>query len=203
MAKARDRAALGFSVHTGWAALMALGGTARAPAILERMRVELLDGSDPSKPRFVYHAAQEIALAAAARLVREVTEISRARAKTALQGVVERLKERNYDVVASGIIVANRPISADLGAIVKSHALIHSAEGALFRGAMKHASESLKIRVVEVPTGELETRASPLLGVSTNELPERLVAIGRAAGRPWSKDQRDSFLAALLASSCR
>ena len=203
MAKARDRAALGFSVHTGWAALIALGGTARTPAILERVRVELLDSSDPSKPRFVYHAAREIALDAAARLVREVTEIARARAKAALQSVVAHLKERNYDVVASGIIVANRPISADLGAIVKSHPLIHSAEGALFRGAMKHASESLKIRVVEVSAGELERRASPLLGVSTNELPERLVAIGRAAGKPWSKDQRDSFLAALLASSYR
>jgi hypothetical protein len=68
---------------------------------------------------------------------------------------------------------------------------------------MRHASESLKIPVIEVPARELETRASPLLGVNTNELPERLVAIGRAAGKPWSKDQRDSFLAALLASSCR
>jgi hypothetical protein len=203
MAKARDRATVGFSVHTGWAALVALGGTARAPAILERVRVEMLDGRDPSQPRFVYHAAREIAPGAAARLVREVTEIARARAQAALQGVVESLKERNYDVVASGIIVANKPFSAELGAIVKSHALIHSAEGALFRGAMQHASERLKIRVIEVPAGELETRASSLLGVSTKELAERLVAIGRAAGKPWSKDQRDSFLVALLASSSR
>jgi hypothetical protein len=203
MAKSRDRAVLGLSVHTGWAALMAVGGTVRTPAILERVRVEMLDGSDPSQPRFVYHAAQKIALAAAARLVREVTEIARARAKAALQNVVERLNEHNYEVVASGIIVANRPTSADLGAIVKSHALIHSAEGALFRGAMKHASESLEIPVIEVPAGELQPRASRLLGVSTNELPERLTAIGRAAGKPWSKDQRDSFLAALLASSRR
>jgi hypothetical protein len=200
---AREQVALGFSVHTGWAAVLALGGTARAPAVLERVRVEMLDGSDPSKPRFVYHAAQEIALDAAARLVREVTAISRAHAKAALKDVVERLKERNYDVAASGIIVKNRPFSAELGAIVKSHALIHSAEGALFRGAMKHASESLKIRVVEVPAGELEARASPLLGVSTKALPERLMAIGRTAGKPWSKDQRDAFLAALLASSFR
>jgi hypothetical protein len=200
MAKRRDRAFLGFSVHTGWAAMIAVGGTARTPVILERLRIEMMEGNDPDLPRFVYHAAQKVSLDAGERLVREARDISRTAAKAALQAAVARLAERNYDVVASGIIGANRPLAADLASIVKSHALIHSAEGALFREAIQNASERLKIPVTVTRARDLESRGGEMLGVGGADLGGRLTAIGRAAGKPWSKDQRDAFLAALLAS---
>ena len=67
--------------------------------------------------------------------------------------------------------------------------------------AIKSASERLKIRVTEVRARDLEPRAAKTLGISVAKVKDRLDAIGRAAGRPWSKDQKTSLLAALVAAS--
>jgi len=194
------RAALGFSTHTGWAAMVAVAGSAAEPEILDRSRVEMM-GDDRERPRFVYHMARELTLQTAERIVREAKELSVFKAKGAIEGVIADLRKRDYDVVASGIIVGNRPFEASLESIVKSHTLVHTAEAQLFRGAIKAASEALKIPVVEIAAPDLEVRAIKLFRVTTEQLAKRLAAIGRAAGRPWSKDQRDSFLAALLATA--
>ncbi len=58
-------AALGFSVHTGWAALVALSGPADAPQVVDRRRIELIDGPDADAARFLYHLASELDLPAA------------------------------------------------------------------------------------------------------------------------------------------
>jgi hypothetical protein len=194
------RAALGFSTHTGWAAMVAAAGTPSSPEILVRSRIEMM-GNDRDRPRFVYHVARELTLQTAERIVREAAELSRSRALAALETAVADLGKRDYEVVASGIIVGNRPFEASLETIVKSHALVHAAEAELFRSAIKNASEALKIHVVEIRVKDLEPRATKLFGVTAGPLAKRLAALGRAAGRPWARDQRDSLLAALLASS--
>src|SRR5256885_14279621 len=106
MEKRVDRETFGFSVQTGWAAMIAVAGPPAAPVILERRRIEMMTGSDPDSPRFVYHAAQNLGLAAAERSVREATEVSRAKAMTAIEAVVAELDRRSYDVAGSGIVVA-------------------------------------------------------------------------------------------------
>jgi hypothetical protein len=118
-----------------------------------------------------------------------------------LQAAVEALASRGREVVAAGIVVGNRPPAASLDAILRSHSLIHAAEGELFRGAIRGASEALGIRVTEVRAGDLHPRAAEALGISAGRVPEHLSRIGRAAGRPWAKDQKDSCLAALIALS--
>jgi len=128
-------------------------------------------------------------------------EKSAANALSALKASVAELKKRGHDIVASGIIGSNRPLDVDLATILKSHSLVHTAEGELFRGAIKSASEKLKIPVTEIAARELPSRAAKVLKISAAELPERLAKVGRAAGRPWSKDQKDAFLVALIAAS--
>lgn len=180
--------------------MVAVGGSAESPEILARSRIEMM-GDDRERPRFVYHVARELTLETAGRLVREAAELSRSKATAAIEAAVAEIRKRDYEVVTSGIIVGNRPLEATLETIVKSHTLVHTAEAELFRSAIKNASEALKIPVVEIRAKDLEPRATKLFGVSAEQLAKRLTAIGRAAGKPWSKDQRDSFLAALLASS--
>ena len=119
----------------------------------------------------------------------------------AIEAVVAELRGASYDVVASGILVGNRPLQSTLPEILKSHSLIHTAEGELFRVAIKSASERLEIPVTEIRVRDLEPRAAKLFGISAAKVKERLDVIGRAAGRPWSKDQKTSLLAALVASS--
>ena len=142
MKKSLLEASLGFSVHTGWAAMIAVAGPPKSPVILDRRRIDMM-GNDPDKPRFVYHyAAERLTLSAAERFVREAIEQSRAKAVAALEAAVTELaKKKTYDVVASGIIVGNRPLKSTLADILKSHSLIHTAEGELFRVAIKGASE--------------------------------------------------------------
>ena len=194
------RAALGFCTHTGWAAMIAVSGSATSPVILDRRRIEMIPGSDPEAPPFVYHAARELDRNGAERFVQEASELSRIKAMGALEVVVGELRNRHYEVVGSGIVV-RQPLAASLEAILKSHSRIHAAEGELFRGAIRKASEALKIPVTEVRAGELQERGAKALGTSLAKLPQHLATIGRAAGRPWAKDQKDALLAAVLALS--
>jgi hypothetical protein len=195
----RGRAALGFSVHTGWAAVVAVSGPASAAAVLDRRRLEMMPGNEPDSPRFVYHVASKLRPELARRLVRESTELSRDRARAALEAIADELRARDYQLVGSGVIVGNRPLTAPLEKILESHALIHSAEGELFRGAIRDASASLGMPVTEVPARELAARASKALTLPPAKVADQLAVMGRAAGRPWAKDQREACLAALIA----
>jgi hypothetical protein len=195
----RGRAALGFSVHTGWAAVVAVAGPAASAAVLDRRRLEMMPGRDPESPRFVYHVAAKLRLEPARRLVQESTALSVAKAREALQEVVDTLEARDYRLVGSGVIVGNRPMTAPLEAILESHALIHAAEGELFRGAVRDASQGLGIPVTEVPARELQARAVESLKLPPAKIDRQLLEIGKAAGRPWAKDQREACLAALIA----
>src|SRR6185295_5981428 len=49
---ARRMIALGCSVHTGWAVVVAISGPAKAPSIVARHRVELAENQEA---RFAYH----------------------------------------------------------------------------------------------------------------------------------------------------
>jgi hypothetical protein len=193
------RAALGFAVHTGWAVLVAASGPTSSVEVLDRRRLEMIPGGDRGSPRFVYHAAKELPLETAERMIRGLAELSLARAKTALQAVVEELVAKDYQVTASGIIVGGRPLPTSLDAILKSHALIHAAEGELFRRAIRGASESLEIPVTEVRATALHSRAAKTLGISLEGMEQHLNGIGRVVGRPWAKDHRDACLAATIA----
>ena len=174
--------------------MVAVSAPPRSAAILDRRKLEMIaDGS-----RFVYHAASELPLAEAGRLVRTCTKLSLARAKEALKAAVEALEDRECEIVAGGIVVGNRPLTAPLESILKSHSLLHTAEGELYRAAIREACRSVGITVTEVPARELPARSARALGVPDGKVAEHLAEIGRVAGRPWAKDHKDACLAALI-----
>jgi hypothetical protein len=86
-----------------------------------------------------------------------------------------------------------------LEAILRSHPLIHAAEGELYREAVARASEELGMRVLRIPARDLQTRAAKALGMDANALRARLAALGKASGRPWGAEQRECALAAWMA----
>jgi hypothetical protein len=67
-----------------------------------------------------------------------------------------------------------------------------------------HAARALPLpaaeQLVREAAAEAEARGARALGVAPAGVPERLAAIGRTAGRPWAKDQKDSLLAALVSA---
>jgi hypothetical protein len=152
-----------------------------------------------SVPRFVYHAAAKLTLDSAQRFVLEAESIALGGAKDALAAAIHDLRERGYEVVASGTIVGNRPFSSPLEATLRSHSLLHAAEGELFRQAIIRASEALGVPVTSVPARELYAQAVKHLGVSIEVIRQRLTEVGRDIGKPWTQDQKESLLVALLA----
>jgi hypothetical protein len=173
-------------------------GPAGSTVILDRRRLTLM-GNDPERPRFVYHAAQKLGRGAAEQLVRESVQESLANAKDALERAVAEIEAQRYSVVAGSIIVGSRPPPQSLESILKSHSLIHAAEGELFRSAIRSAGKALRIPVTEVKSKELPARAAAILGIAASDVDGYLATIGRAAGRPWAKDHKDACLAASIA----
>ena len=156
-------------------------------AVVDRRRIEMM-GDDPAHPRFVYHNAQKLPLDQAKRSVKEAIAESLANAKAALKVAI---KELDQPIAAVGIVVGNKPVLESLEKILTSHSLIHSAEGELFRNAVRDACKALRLPVTEIPARELADEAA--------KAADYLEKLGRAAGRPWSKDQKDATLAATIA----
>jgi len=196
------RVAFGFRVHTGWAALVAVQGPASldSPVILDRRRVEMMEGGNPDAPAFVYHAAAKLPLKSAGQLVQRAAELAKSRASAALESAMRELSQAGHTVVASGIVAGKRPAALpSLERILAAHSLIHSAEGELYRQAVIAASEGLQLSVTTVPAGELYSRASKTLGQPVDWIQRRLAEMARLVGAPWTVDQKEGLLAALLA----
>jgi hypothetical protein len=187
-----ERAAVGFSTHTGWAAAVVLAGTAERPRVVFRSRIELLEGTD----RFVFHRAAELDLAAAERLVQHAEEVSRRKAREGLRALLDPAQVR---LVAAGIVGGNARVPSDLAAVLRSHALVHAAEGELFRGALAFASEEAGLKVTAVPSQKLHARAAAALGLPEADLAARIADLRRGLGPPWGKDQKDGAAVAWLA----
>jgi hypothetical protein len=199
------RAALGFSVHTGWAALVAVAGPVEQPVVLDRRRVEMIPGSEPEKPPYVYHAARNLALPAGDRLVREWTAIAQTRARAQLAAAVAELA--SHQLVAAAILVGGQSGRSgqygmrSLETILQSHALVHAAEGEMYRDAIRVGAEAAGLAVVEVRAKEVHRQAAKAFGMTEAKVAEHLGRIGKAAGRPWDKDNKEACLAALIALS--
>lgn len=187
-----ERAAVGFSTHTGWAAAVVVSGTASSPRVVLRSRVELWDLPDPH----VYHRAAELDPAAAGKRIQDAQGVSRGKAREGLRALLGTLQVR---VVAAGIVGANAQLPSDLAAILRSHALVHSAEGELFRGALSFASEEAGLEVTTVPSRKLAALVARAFGIAEADLPRRLADLGHGLGAPWGKDQKDAAAVACVA----
>ena len=188
-----NAAAIGFSIHTGWAASVLVAGPLRAPRIVDRCRIRLADSDDTVRAE-VYHRAAGMSGPAAAKFVRESKDAAARKAR----GAVQSLRE-SQPLVAAGILMSAGKLPSDLAAILRSHPLIHSAEGVFYREALATAAEDCGLEVVRIPRRELPDRFASALGTDDGGARECLAAMGRSVGPPWARDQKDAAMAALVA----
>ena len=192
MTREGEDAALGFRSHSGWAVLVAVAGRAPSPAVVLRRRIEL----SRKTPRQPFHAAEGRPLKEAEALIRRATEEARALAASALEDALEELRHAGKRAVRCGLLAAaGRPLPG-LADILASHALIHAAEGELFRDALRRGSRVLGLRLVETKEREAFARAAPVLGFSPPPLKRRIDEWGRPLGPPWRQDEKLAALAA-------
>jgi hypothetical protein len=185
--------AIGFSVHTGWAASVLLAGPFRAPRIVDRCRIRLADSDDTVRAE-IFHRAARLSGAAAEKFVRESQAAAGRRARAALENL-----RKSHPLLAAGIPVSAGKLPSGLAAILRSHAFIHTAEGAFYREALAYAAGACGFDVVRIPRRELPERFAAVLGTDDAGAREFLTTLGRAAGPPWARDQKDAAMAALVA----
>ena len=173
-------------------------GLWRDPSVLDRRRIEIVDSESPGGVQ-PYHAAAQLDLGEADKLVRASAARATLMAIEAIGGILDRLRAEGYIVCGCGILLASGRPLADLAVTLKSHALIHAAEGQHFRQAIGKAAEHHKLRITGVKERDLLDRASTDSGASPEELAERLAKWGRQLGPPWRQDEKYASLIAWLA----
>jgi hypothetical protein len=191
-------AALGFKLHTGWATLVAVAGQPGEIQVLFRGRIDLLP-PDESVPRFVYHAAAELPLSQATALVKRARGASQKTARSALKDVLRDLDSRGAKPDVRGVPSGSTLVPDDLSRILRSHPLIHAAEGALFQQAIVSACESCGLTVTAAREREVWSRAAAAWGLTETGLRKEMNALRKSVGAPWSADHKTAAAVALLA----
>ena len=196
------QAALGWKIHTGWAVLVAVAGRPSDIEVLLRRRVELLP-PDSSITRFVYHQASEMPPRQAKELVDRGIKSSQVSARLVVNEAVKELRSRGITVNVSGVLCGSAAPTQDLAAILRSHPLIHTAEGALFQNAIVLACESRGLKVVQTREREVWARAAAAWDITESELRKNVELVRSSIGPPWSADHKACTAMALLALRSR
>lgn len=177
----RESAAVGISVHTGWASCVIAAGSAKSPRILAREIVEILGDAD----RFVYHVAESLPLAKAEASVKKVRALAEKGAVTAVKRLVEQTTNAEHRLVGCAIVAKKNPMLDSLADIVAAHPRIHTAEGAFYRDVFALAAKKNAVKSVVISPNDAVLASQAAIAPLVKKL-----------GRPWSRDERLAALAA-------
>lgn len=170
--------------------------------MIDRRRIELTDPRIPGSKQ-PYHAAEGQAFKEAEETVERCAGTAKRLALGAFRSVIAGLRKAGYEVVGCGLLLASgRPLPA-LASILASHALIHTADGELFRDALTYAAEQHGLPVTRVREKELLARAAADLCIPADDLQRGVNALGRSIGPPWTQDQKLAALVGWLALAAR
>jgi len=135
----------------------------------------------------------------ATELVKRGTKASQEVARFAVKDALEELTSRGVRVDACGVLSGSTVVPNDLSAILRSHPLIHAAEGALFQNAIISACESRGLTVVRTREREVWVRAAAAWDITEPGLRKNVDVLRKSLGPPWSADHKTSTAIALLA----
>jgi hypothetical protein len=191
------RAAIAIRVHSGWGALVAVAGNPAVAEILDRRRIEIMDrkAAGAMQP---YHFAAELPLPAAERHLAQCAASSERLAFAGLREVIDELGRCEATVAGCAILLASGRSLPALPQILASHPLIHTAEGEFFRQAFRKAAERLEIPVAGFKERDLEQQALSVFGEAAGQATRMIANLGKVVGPPWTTDQKNATLAALL-----
>jgi hypothetical protein len=183
-------ATLGFRVHSGWAAMVALSGPVTAPVLVLRRRIELCGGGSKQP----YHEAEKMTLSDAAAHIDGCAKSTARMARNSLSDALAKLSP--YDIKGGCILEASGRPLPELAATLRSHALIHTAEGEFFRSAVREACVSCGLAYWQVKERDLWAEAARTLGRPAEDLQSVVDAFRKDLGPPWQQDQKLAALAA-------
>ena len=188
------RVAFGLKSHSGWAAVVVLGVERGDLTVVDRRRIELVDEEWQKQP---YHAAEELALGEARRVVERAVKSAYRIARKEIAAAVKRADRECHQVVGCGVLMGESMPEWTVEQILAVHFRMHKAEGVLFREALAKGAEDNKLKVMRVPEKHLYEFAQRKSG--EKHLQQKIADLGKAMGAPWGRDQKDATAAALLA----
>jgi hypothetical protein len=191
------RAAVGFRVHSGWSALVTVSLENGVPAVLSRERVHLVE-TFSYRFRQPYHTAGRMPLEKARAFVAESLSEAKRLAGRALRTAQTDLGKQGYEVAHCALLLASGKTLPGLESILHSHALIHTADGELFREALRHSSADCGLEIACMKELELLDCGVKALRTKRDKLLRRLTELGAGFGAPWTQDEKYAALAAWL-----
>jgi predicted nuclease with RNAse H fold len=159
--------------------VVALAGTTHAPALADRWDVHLVPEPLPVQP---YHAAAGLDRAPAERVITRVEHAAEDAAAAALEAAA---RVTGSAVLGVAVVIKAVSVPADVMQVLRSHAAMHAAEGVLYREAVLGAA-----RRCGWPAHAVDESALPAAD-------DKVAALGRVAGRPWRRIEKDAARAAL------
>jgi len=191
------RAAIGFRAHSGWAAMVAVSLEKGMPVVLERRKL-LLVKTFSYTFRQPYHTAEKMPLDDAAEFVRGVQNESCELALAGIRSLQRELEKLGYKLTGCSLLLASGRTLPELEKILASHAMIHAADGELFRDSIRYSCAHAKIPLTALKERVLLATAAERLNKRPVFLNRHLAALGKSLGPPWTQDEKMSALAAWL-----
>lgn len=186
-------AALGFTVKSGWASAVVIGGTAAAPELVTAARLELSDPED-ADARQPYHdgfATMREDGPALTRLLAAVKTFGRRE----VRNWIRAHRKNGYDLRGCGIVAGSL---IDPRTIGNEHIRIHAMEGQLFRGVIVDACEAEDLARLIVRERDLFQQAKTSLRMPEAHIENRLAGMGKDRDGPWRAEHKTAALGAWL-----
>jgi hypothetical protein len=190
-----NQAALGFRAHSGWTSLVAIALEDGSPMVLLRQRPHLVK-TFTYEFRQPYHTAEKVPRSESRGVISRIQAEARGLAYSTIRSIQKRLRTEGYELKHCGLLLASgRPLPS-LAQILASHALIHTADGELFRNVLLHACKRCGLEMFTAKESELMGQSVEELGLQPEEIKRRLADLGVGLGPPWTQDEK---LASLIA----
>jgi hypothetical protein len=182
----KDGGIIGVSDHGGWAVLVTV---ARDGTLLDRRRVELVDGDLPKLPH--HHDAQGLPLNEAVALVERVRVSAENHAALALNAVGLAVPH------ILGVALRNCPqLPPTIAERIKNYRAQNVADWVMYRRAVAAAAEARGWPVHWYNAKKVLSAASQVLRVKNLEA--HFLQVRRAVGPPWDKDHKQAMAAAIV-----
>jgi hypothetical protein len=193
------QAALGFRVHSGWAAAVAVTIEKGSPSVVAKQRPHLVE-TFTCAFRQPYHTAEKMPVDEAREFVARVRDEPRRLAYRAIRGLQSDSEVQGIKLTRGCLLLASGRALPSFESILASHALIHTADGELFREALSNAAERCGLEMIGIKERELLQCAKQTLRIQPAVILRRVTELGKPFGSPWSQDEKFATLAAWLAA---
>jgi len=192
------KAAIGFRVHSGWSAVVVVSVERGFLKVLRRERLQLVKVFS-YRFRQPYHTGEKVELQEAGKFIAGVQKEAEELAAGFVRMTQIATEKEGYRIARGGMVQAGGRKLPELAKVLESHTLIHSADGELFREAIRSACERNGVRLNGVSAKELVQECARKVSIDEAEIVRRIREMRKAVGPPWGEDEKFAATVAWLA----